>query len=73
MIGRNWKEAKKSRLEITDIPFEVVKHVVDFFYEKDITSFITETNAADYLQFADKYDIQYFQVSSLTEDYKTVL
>ena len=63
MIRPNWNEARNSRLEITDIPFEVVKCAVDFLYEKDIKSVITEDNAAGFLKFADKYDIQYFQVS----------
>ena len=63
MIQPNWNEARNSRLEIKDIPFDVVKYAVDFLYEKDIKSAITEDNAADFLKFADKYDIQYFQVS----------
>ena len=70
MITSNWKEAKKNRLEITDIPFEVVKSAVDFLYEHDVKESITEANAADYLQFADKYNVEHFQVSTFSRNQK---
>ena len=71
MIASNLEEDKNSRCEITDIPLEVVKSAVDFLYEQDVKSSITDSNAADYLQFADKYNIEDFQVSFLAEGYKT--
>ena len=63
MIASNLKESEEKRLEIIDCPFEVVKSAVDFLYEKDIKSSITDANGAEFLQFADKYDIRHFQVS----------
>lgn len=62
MMASNRKEAMESRLEIIDFPFEVVKSAIDFLYDKDIASCVTEANVTDFLKFADKYDIQYFQV-----------
>ena len=63
MIASNLEEDKKNRLELTDIPFKVVKSAVDFLYEQDVKSSIHESDAADYLKFADKYNIEDFQVS----------
>uniref|UniRef100_A0AC34F7W2 BTB domain-containing protein n=1 Tax=Panagrolaimus sp. ES5 TaxID=591445 RepID=A0AC34F7W2_9BILA len=67
-------EAQKNEIEITHFSPEIVKGVIKFCYEQDITKIINVQNAFHYLRFADKYDvkdlhemIQSFLIETLSE------
>lgn len=58
MLTSNFKEATEKKTEITDFSTKIVQIAIDFFYDRDVLSQITETNASEILRFSDYYDIK---------------
>uniref|UniRef100_A0AC34FKF1 BTB domain-containing protein n=1 Tax=Panagrolaimus sp. ES5 TaxID=591445 RepID=A0AC34FKF1_9BILA len=52
------KENRENLIDIIDFSYDTVKLVLEYFYERNITNFVNESNACELLHFADKYDIQ---------------